>query len=200
MLEVQTLTFDYQDKPLLHDVQFALQAGQLLHLQGSNGAGKTTLLKLIAGLLQPHAGEIRYEGKAVHDDPVFYRQQLCYVGHRPGLNPLLTIKENCYFDLHWERQPSLSYSRLLASFGLADLANEPCYHLSAGQLRRVSLLRIAMTDARLWLLDEPFVALDKAAIEALTQCLEHHVSQGGQVILTSHQRFPFHRPYVEYCL
>lgn len=200
MLEVLALSFDYQDKPLLNNIQFSLDAGQLLHLRGSNGAGKTTLLRLLAGLLHPHEGEIRYGGEPIINDLTAYQQKLCYVGHKTGLNPLLTVRENCFFDMHWERR-AISFESLLESFGLQGLGDELCYHLSAGQRRRVGLLRIAMTNASLWLLDEPLVALDKEAISTLMTCLEYHLAQGGQVILTSHQNLPLGQVvYLEYAL
>lgn len=200
MLDVQALSFDYQDKPLLHKVQFSIAAGQLLHLRGNNGAGKTTLLKLLTGLLQPHKGQIRYNGQPIMTDLASYQQKLCYVGHKVGINPLLTIKENCSFDMHWGRR-ALSFDHLLRGFGLQNLGDEVVHHLSAGQRRRVGLLRIAMTDAKLWLLDEPLVALDKEAIFTLMTCLESHLSQGGQVILTSHQNLPLNQTnYQEYTL
>lgn len=199
MLDVLDLSFDYQDKPLLNKVQFSLASGQLMHLRGANGAGKTTLLKLLAGLLIPHEGLIRYGGEAIYNNLGTYQRQLCYVGHKAGLNPLLTVRENCYFDMHWGRRP-LDFEQLLEGFGLSGLADEPCYHLSAGQRRRVGLLRIAMTDAQLWLLDEPLVALDREAVNTLMTCLANHVEQGGQVILTSHQSLSFHTPHQEFSL
>lgn len=199
MLEVIALSFDYQEKPLLEKINFSLLSGQLMHLRGANGTGKTTLLKLIAGLLQPHAGEIRYDGEAIYPNLNVYQRNLCYVGHKTGLNPQLTVKENCYFDIHWQRSP-VDFEPLLADFGLQGLGDEPCYHLSAGQRRRVALLRLALTDAALWLLDEPLVALDTEAIQTLTACLENHTEKGGQVILTSHQKLPFRQPYLEFSL
>ncbi|MBA3536447.1 MAG: cytochrome c biogenesis heme-transporting ATPase CcmA [Tatlockia sp.] len=199
MLELSALSFDYHDKPLLTGVQFSLAAGQLLHLRGANGAGKTTLLKLLAGLLQPLTGEIRYDGKDINKNLSAYQRKLCYVGHKAGINPLLTVRENCYFDLHWGRRV-LTFDYLIEGFGLQDLSDEPCFLLSAGQRRRVGLLRTAMTDASLWLLDEPLIALDTAAIETLMTCLENHIEQGGQVILTSHQKIPLRQTCMEYSL
>lgn len=199
MLDVLALSFDYQSKPLLNKVQFSLAAGQLLHLRGSNGTGKTTLLKLLAGLLQPKEGEIHYWGKSISKNRISYQQQLCYVGHKPGLNLLLTVRENCFFDMHWGRR-SLTFDNFLAGFGLQDLRDVPCFHLSAGQRRRVGLLRIAMTHAKLWLLDEPLVALDAEAILTLMTCLENHLAEGGQVILTSHQKLSLSQTYQEYSL
>ncbi|KTC81336.1 cytochrome c biogenesis heme-transporting ATPase CcmA [Legionella brunensis] len=200
MLEIRALGFDYQDKPLLSQVTFTLKAGQLLHLRGSNGAGKTTLLRLLAGLLNPLEGEIHYEGQPIMNNLTAYQQQLCYVGHRTGINPLLTVEENCFFDMHWGRR-DIDLSALLKDFGLHGLRDEISAHLSAGQRRRVGLLRIVMTNARLWLLDEPLVALDKEAINRFMQTLENHLYQGGQIILTSHQNLPSSKiDCLEYCL
>ncbi|WED41792.1 cytochrome c biogenesis heme-transporting ATPase CcmA [Legionella cardiaca] len=200
MLEVRALCFDYQDKPLLNQVEFELKAGQLLHLRGSNGTGKTTLLRLLAGLLNPLAGEIHFNGETIANNITAYQQNLCYVGHRTGINPLLTVKENCFFDMHWGRR-AVDFELLLENFGLGGLSNEISGHLSAGQRRRVGLLRIAMTDARLWLLDEPLVALDKDAITLFLDSLENHLFQGGLVIFTSHQSLPIGKiNYREYCL
>lgn len=199
MLDVRAISFDYQDKPLLEQVNFSLAPGKLLHLRGANGSGKTTLFKLLAGLLQPNEGKIFYEAEPIQRDLVSYQRKLCYVGHKTGVNPLLTVKENCYFDLHWERRV-LTLDHLLEGFGLQAFADEPCYLLSAGQRRRLGLLRVMMTDASLWLLDEPLVALDARAIQTLMICLENHLELGGQVILTSHQSLPFRQPYQEYSL
>ncbi|MBA2656050.1 MAG: cytochrome c biogenesis heme-transporting ATPase CcmA [Tatlockia sp.] len=199
MLDIVDLSFDYQDKPLLNKVEFSLACGQLMHLRGANGAGKTTLLKLLTGLLQPLEGQIYYKGQPIAKDLSAYQRQLCYVGHKAGINPLLTVRENCYFDMHWGRR-SLNFEQLLEEFGLQSLADEPCYRLSAGQKRRISILRIAMTDAKLWLLDEPLVALDVEVIAKLMSYLTKHLKQGGQVILTSHQNLPLAQSYLEYSL
>lgn len=186
MLKVSALAFDYIDKPLLSGVQFSLEAGRLLHLQGGNGAGKTTLLRLLAGLLQPVEGNIYWDNKSVNEDLPSWQRRICYVGHKMGLSLDLTIRENCHFDLHWQRRP-VCFAELLQLFDLAHLADTLCSKLSQGQKRRAALLRIAMTDARLLLLDEPFVALDKPSTEALVTCLKRHLADDGMVIMTSHQ-------------
>jgi heme exporter protein A len=189
MLQVHSLTFDYLDKPLLSDVTFSLASGTLLHLCGGNGAGKTTLLKLLAGLLQPQEGSIVWKEKPITDNLHTFQQQVCYVGHKLGLSLELTIRENCFFDLHWQRK-AISFSDLLERFDLMDFADTPCFQLSQGQRRRVALLRIAMTDACLWLLDEPLVALDKESTLTLITCFQEHLAKNGCIIMTSHQNLP----------
>lgn len=200
MLDVINLNFDYPDKSLLNNVQFSLDAGQLLHLRGHNGAGKTTLLKLLAGLLYPTQGEVRYQGRAIRDNLSEYQQSVCYVGHKSGLSPALTVRENCQFDLQ-RGTHSMPFDGIINRFALTGLEDMPCELLSAGQKRRVALLRILMTNASLWLLDEPLVALDEDAVAMLMICFGEHLDRGGQIILTSHQPLPFSdRAYQDFCL
>lgn len=187
MLDVINLSFDYQEQPLLNNVAFHLSPGGLLHLQGANGAGKTTLLKLIAGLYRPAEGEIHFAQKNIHLDLAEYQRQICVVGHKTGINPSLSLRENCLFDLHYKRQP---IDELAAIFKLQAHLDYPCALLSAGQRRQVGLLRLWMTNAKLWLLDEPLVALDDTALEIIMAKVDEHRKQGGAILLTSHQKLP----------
>ncbi|STX28388.1 heme exporter ATP-binding protein CcmA [Legionella beliardensis] len=189
MLEICSLSFDYQDKPLLNNVQFAIKPGTLLHLKGGNGAGKTTLLKLLAGLLRPIEGNIYWQGHSIYNNLAQYQQNLCYVGHKLGLSSQLTVKENCLLDLHWQ-QPVSNLISVLEQFSLHNLADKPCSQLSMGQLRRVALLRLILSKTLLWLLDEPLVALDKSAITELAMSFSQHLACGGFIIMTSHQALP----------
>jgi heme exporter protein A len=177
MLRVTALDFDYQDKPLLQDVNCYLPQGGLLHIQGANGVGKTTLLKLIAGLYRPLSGAVHFEG------------QLCYVGHQPGIHRYLTLRENCLYDTHY-RANEHNIDELAAVFGLQSMVDMPLALLSAGQQKQVGLLRLWMTEAKLWLLDEPLVALDEASQGLLMAHMQQHRQRGGGIILTSHQAMP----------
>ena len=199
MLDVIELDFDYQDQPLLNKVSFNLQPGGLLHLRGSNGSGKTTLLKLISGLYQPIHGHIEFMGQPVKNNLAAYQQQLCFVGHKTGINPYLSLKENCSFDPHYD--PSHNITELASIFKLEQQLNSLCGLLSAGQKRQVGLLRLWMTRAKLWLLDEPLVALDDGALTLIMAKIEQHRADGGAVLLTSHQDLPLKKSsYQEYCL
>lgn len=204
MLNVINLDFDYQDQPLLHRVTFHLPSGGLLHLRGANGAGKTTLLKLIAGLYSPLNGEIQFLEQNIEKDRAAYQEQLCFVGHKTGINPNLTLRENCYFDLHVSSTLSRKIEQieeLAFIFKLEHHLDSSCGLLSAGQRRQVGLLRLWMSDAKLWLLDEPLVALDDRSIELVMTKIGTHRKQGGAVLLTSHQQLPLNRSeYQEYCL
>lgn len=192
MLQVNNLSFDYADAPLLEQVNFAVPAGKLLHLQGENGSGKTTLLKLISGLLSPSEGEIYFKGEPVERSLKAYQRQLCYIGHKPGISPALSPRQNVFFDTHHGRRP-MDFDRSIHALSLQGLEDVPCFQLSAGQRRRVTLLRLLMTTAQLWLLDEPFIALDTRAIDFLKERLLEHLGQGGAVVVTSHQSLPFSR-------
>ena len=199
MFELCHLAFDYQDAPLLNDINIQLFDGDLLHIQGANGAGKTTLLKLIAGLHHPSSGEIRYKGQSIQKNLAEYQRLLCFVGHKTGISPHLTIKENCYFDIHYSKQKNIL--ELASIFKLEHHINSPCSNLSSGQKRQVGLLRLWLTDARIWLLDEPFIALDENALSTLMDKIQVHRKQGGIVLLTSHQDIPLGKSdYVEYFL
>ncbi|MGQ3888660.1 cytochrome c biogenesis heme-transporting ATPase CcmA [Legionella sp. CNM-1927-20] len=196
MLEICSIYFDFEEKPLLSNIQFSIKPGTLLHLKGSNGVGKTTLLKLLAGLLQPIKGDIHWQGRSIYNNLANYQQSLCYVGHKLGLSSQLTVKENCLLDLQWQH-PASSLSKFLKLLSLQDLADKPCSQLSAGQLRRVALLRLLMSKAPLWLLDEPLVALDSTSIEILSACFSEHLAHGGLIIMTSHQVLPKNFKYCQ---
>ena len=186
MLDVKEIEFEYPDKHVLRDISFTLKPGCLLHLQGSNGSGKTTLLKVLAGILQPSFGDISLSGCSVTTDKTTYQKEVCFVGHKTGVNQLLTPREHYRFDL----LDTGSFSTLTQTFSLKGLEDTPCGLLSVGQRRRVSLLRLLVSKASLWLLDEPLVALDQSTIARVMDVVNMHLDRGGMVILTSHQDVP----------
>lgn len=200
MLDVIDLHFDYPDKHVLKGVQFAVPAGSLMHLRGSNGAGKTTLLKLLAGMLRPTKGDIRYDRQSIYEDITGYQRTICYIGHKTGVSQLLTVRENCHFDLRRDHS-GLPFEELIHRFALDGLEDVACGVLSVGQRRRAGLLRLLMSNAHVWLLDEPLVALDHQAVTILMISLQTHLSNGGIIILSSHQSLPLGTDnYQEYLL
>ena len=180
MLDVIGLDFDYQDRPLLKQVNFHLPRSGLLHITGTNGRGKTTLLKLLAGLYHPQAGSLRVSG------------EICYIGHQSGIHKALTPRENCLYDVHYDPKKQ-GIDSLASPFQLQSLLDTSCALLSTGQQKQVGLLRLWMTKATLWLLDEPLVALDQASLAVLMAKLQAHRQAGGAVVLTSHQNLPLPR-------
>ena len=199
MLKVSSLYFDYQDNTLLQDVNFSLESGQFLHLKGANGVGKTTLLKLIAGLVLPQQGLIQWQGRNIHDNLPRFQKAMCFIGHKSGCHGALTVRENCQFDVHYHEDMDLSAS--LFTFGLLDTAQQLCSTLSAGQLRRLSLVRLLMRSVPLWILDESFASLDKVGVNVLCQQIVHHIQSGGMVIATAHHALPdLEIEIMEYCI
>lgn len=187
MLTLNNLSFDYHDRPLLNNIQFSLKKGELLHLKGANGSGKTTLIRLISGLNYPNSGDIYFDGQSIFQNLPEYQKNICYVGHRSGINPVLTLKQNLHFDLQYQHQDIIE---LASIFSIQHLVDTPVAYLSAGQRRQVGLLRLWMTDKKLWLLDEPLVALDEPALNILAAKMRQHCQQGGMILLTSHQKLP----------
>ena len=198
MLEVRELGFDYADKNVLKQVDFTLRNSELLHLRGINGAGKSTLLKLLAGILVPNHGDIFFKGRSITEDLPSYQKNICYVGHKPGVNQLLSVREHYRFELQ-ALNPRLSFDDLITCCALDGLEDMPCRLLSAGQRHRVGLMRLWVSSAPLWLLDEPLVALDKEAIGIFVDLVHQHLKKGGAVVLSSHQELPS-LSYQEYCL
>ncbi|MFZ4077805.1 MAG: heme ABC exporter ATP-binding protein CcmA [Legionellaceae bacterium] len=188
MLDVINLEFDYAEIPLLKGVSFSLRPGQLLYVKGDNGKGKTTLLKLLAGLLYPTAGDIRYAGSSC-----------CYVGHKTGVSALLTVREYWALELSHEHN-SVSFEEAIARLALEGTEDRLCGVLSAGQRRRVGLLRLLISNAKLWLLDEPFSALDHQTVLNLKGVIESHLTSGGLAVLTSHQTLPFDASSYDVCV
>jgi heme exporter protein A len=189
MLEVKNLYFDYADKQVLRDVNFSVDAGCLLHVRGKNGVGKSTLLKLLVGLLQPDSGAIYYEGQSIDNDRLYFQRSCCYVGHKLGISQSLTVRENCLFDVKSAGKEEV-LPEVMRQFSLQGLDDVPCSVLSAGQKRRVGLMRTVLSGASLWVLDEPLVALDHDTVLMLMNCFIRHLEEGGHIIITSHQSLP----------
>ena len=177
-------------RQLFSEVTVSLRAGQGLHVAGSNGSGKTTLLKIIAGLSNHYHGSIawRYSDEL---NPVIDKSDLLYLGHLTGVKSLLTPLENLswWVSLCLPAYPigSDEITRALQQIGLNSELNTPCHFLSAGQQRRVALARLLLSQQRVWILDEPFTALDHSGISQIENCIKRHQSSGGMVIMTSHQ-------------
>ena len=185
MLEARELLCERDERTLFSGLSFTLNAGEWVQITGSNGAGKTTLLRLLTGLSRPDAGEVLWQGQPLHQVRDTYQQNLLWIGHQPGIKTRLTALENLHF--YHRDGDTAQCLEALAQAGLAGFEDIPVNQLSAGQQRRVALARLWLTRATLWILDEPFTAIDVNAVDRLTQRMAPHTEQGGIVILTTHQ-------------
>lgn len=185
MLEAHHLTCVRDERVLFEALSLAVQPGEIVQIAGANGAGKTSLLRILTGLATPETGRVSWQGAPISRQRDDFHQQLLWLGHQPGVKPVLTADENLRF--YHPRQTQEARWAALAAIGLVGYEDVPVAQLSAGQQRRVALARLWLSEAALWVLDEPFTALDVAGIETLTRRLERHTSRGGAVVLTTHQ-------------
>ena len=199
MLEVAGLACVRGDRKLFSDLSFNLQPGELLHLHGHNGSGKTTLMRTLCGLVRESAGEIRWQGESIHKLGEEYTREVLYIGHKNGIKDDLTGVENLRVGSALDGNPVSSNQawEALEQMGLRGHEDLPSRVLSQGQKRRVALARLLLNRSRLWVLDEPFTALDVAAVEFLQSIIRHHVDGGGMVILTTHQEVKITREQVK---
>ncbi|GDY24179.1 cytochrome c biogenesis ATP-binding export protein CcmA [Agarivorans sp. Toyoura001] len=189
MLKASELCCVREERVLFDGLSFTLLPGEILQIAGPNGAGKTSLLRLIAGLSRPEGGEIFWQDHSISQDADSYHRDCLYLGHHAGVKAELSALENLRFYLGLAGQ-SLAQEQLyalLTRVGLAGLEEEPVAHLSAGQQRRVALARLWLVKRKLWILDEPFTAIDKQGVAYLEQVILEHAKSGGMVLLTTHQ-------------
>jgi heme exporter protein A len=173
------------DRRLFDNLSFRMRAGQALAVEGANGAGKTSLLRLIAGFLAPVSGRVLVKTDTGESDDAEERGRLVgWLGHLDGLKPQLTVGEQLVFFARLYGQPV--DPAVLEQVGLGRQAELPCRYLSAGQRRRLALARLQLSNRPLWLLDEPFAALDAAGQALVAQLMLRHCGQGGLIIAATH--------------
>ncbi|WP_233119030.1 cytochrome c biogenesis heme-transporting ATPase CcmA [Aggregatibacter actinomycetemcomitans] len=191
-LNLEQLTCQRGDKVLFHHLNLHIRAGDFVQIEGNNGIGKTSLLRIIAGLATPLEGKVRWNSEEIFKQCEAFHDDLLYLGHQNGIKPELTAWENLHFyqqigrcrqgdDILWE---------VLQTVGLLGREDIPAAQLSAGQQKRIALARLWLSEASLWILDEPFNAIDKKGVAVLTALFERHAQHNGIVILTSHQEVP----------
>jgi heme exporter protein A len=184
-LEVEGLSCRRGERLLFKDMNFTVNTGDVLEISGHNGSGKTTLLRLLCGLLIPEQGTLRWRGQLISKVRPLYHRELAYIGHTDAIKGDLTARENLMVAgaLHGG---GIDPERALEQVGLVKIQELPGRFLSAGQRRRLALARLLVNRARLWLLDEPFTALDRMAIRTIATLLEEHAAAGGMAVFTSH--------------
>ncbi len=185
-LMVDHLLFERDDRNVFEPINFTVDAGDILQIEGANGAGKTTLMRLLTSALQPTSGSILYQGEDIRRCRYEYLANILYIGHQSGLKMTLTAEEN----LSWMSPATCSGDDIraaLAEVGLRSYEDVPCHNLSAGQHRRVALARLLTSTATIWFLDEPFTAIDKQGVATLEALMRNHVDAGGCLLLSTHQ-------------
>ena len=185
-LSLENIALERGERRIAGGITARVAGGAALLLQGPNGSGKSTLLRVLAGLLPPAEGAVKWDGADVARAREAHRARLCYLGHQDALKAGLTALENLQF---WARfaADDRDAAAALAAFGLARLADRPARTLSAGQRRRLALSRLALSDAPLWLLDEPVTALDAEARAMFAALLGQHLAKGGLAVIATHE-------------
>ena len=191
-LRAEELTCIKGAHTLFTGLALQVSAGEWLHVRGQNGVGKTSLLRLLSGFAKPAIGKIFWNEQSIFADPSEYHRNLLFLGHRDSLKEDLTALENLAIATALDGSAVSEGEILLAlhRFGLRGREDLPIHCLSAGQKRRVLLARLLLRKAKLWILDEPFNALDVRAIEMLSELIGEHIAGGGMAIMTSHQEIP----------
>lgn len=187
MLSAKSLFCERDERVLFKDLDFSVSEGQVLQIKGSNGSGKTTLLRILCGLNDAYEGEIFWYGEPIEERVEEYFGSLAYIGHRVGVNKVLTPVENLRWTCSLQQliEDEALYAAL-AKVGLRGFEESQCFTLSAGQQQRVSLSRLLISKARLWILDEPFTTLDANGVKQLEALLREHADNGGAVLVTTH--------------
>lgn len=192
MLQLNAFTCIRDDEPLFKPQSVVINPGDVVQIAGPNGAGKTTLLRSLCGLFDSFEGEILWRGKALNRVRHDFLTQLLYLGHLSGVKKSLTARENlAWFAGVNGLVKTLEVESILAKVGLAGYADIHCHQMSAGQHRRVGLARLYFDTSPLWVLDEPFTAIDKQGVARLENKIQEHAAKGGTVILTTHQALSF---------
>lgn len=197
VLQARQLGGQRGERALFKGLDFKLQPGAVVWLRGRNGRGKTSLLRVMAGLSSPAAGAVLCDGTALPQLGTAWRERLLYIAHASALKEDMTAAECLQFSatLQGRRHSSAELAAALGRWGIAHLQNAPVRTFSQGQRRRTALARLALPHpASIWLLDEPFDALDDEGVRTLCSLLTEQSRRGGTVLLTSHQTVPLADP------
>ncbi len=178
ILNLKGISVEKNDVCILEDINLEIKQGDFLNIYGSNGAGKTTLLKLLSGLTEPSAGEIKFN----NDD---FMDKVFILGHKNGIKLNLTVLENLQFISN--DQDIKKIKSIIEKYELTSKMNILTKYLSHGQQKRVALMKAMINDYDVWLLDEPYSGLDQAGEEILDKILVDHIKNSGVAVITNHK-------------
>lgn len=188
ILELQGLGCERDGRQLFANLDMQVFPGDIVQVEGPNGSGKTSLLRILTTVSHDYQGELLWRGQPFQKARLDYLNHLLYLGHLPGVKKALTPRENLnWFSGMNSGHNQVKIEQALDGVGLYGFEDVPCYSLSAGQHRRVALARLYLTPAQVWILDEPFTAIDKQGVANLEGLLSEHAAGGGAIILTTHQ-------------
>lgn len=196
---IQNISFSRPENKIINKLTFNLFPGQTLRIQGANGSGKSTLLKILAGLLSPDTGSIRWSGKEIMTQRAVYYENMSYLAYHCALKKYLTPLENITYAYHLASEGSENNNKknmqedigkLFDLFDLSAHQHAPCHTLSAGQRRKVALISLMTQQKKLWLLDEPFTALDPDSIATCHALIAQQRERGGMIVIASHISLP----------
>ena len=185
ILRGHNLTCIRGDRPVFSGLEFELPPGRALVLSGANGSGKSSLMKIIAGLLPAQNGEISFEQQNILGDKDWISRNICYLAHKNGMKPEMTVAENLAFWANMEHHQG-NIRKAAAKIGIDHCLDLPVCYLSSGQARRAALTRVLCHPARIWLLDEPTVGLDSAGVDLLAGLMNDHLTSGGRILAATH--------------
>ena len=187
ILKAEQLFCERDDRVLFRELSFSARAGEVIQIKGSNGSGKTTLLRVICGLNDNYHGTLKWFNEPIADNQDDFYSSLIYLGHQVGVNKVLTPVENLRWSVGLrENVTSESIYQALAEIGLRGFEDSQCFSLSAGQQQRVSLSKLLLGTAVIWILDEPFTTLDVDGVQLLEKLLGDHARKGGVALVTTH--------------
>ena len=191
LINAINLTCIREERILFENLSLSICPGDIVQIEGANGSGKTSLLRILAGLSQPYEGNVYFQDESISQTRELFYQNLLFLGHLPGVKDEMSALENLEFNLALHGLDKQSAEATLNTVNLLGFEDALASQLSAGQHRRIALARLWQSQAPIWILDEPFTAIDKLGVAKLEQLFLQHANDGGCVILTTHQDLSF---------